>query len=182
MKNFFIRPIIGWIFLLQYTQEVNNMAFNYYPQPYPYTQQDSMQRLQRMRDEITEQLTRMQQQPMPQIQQTFITPQASTPSEIPARWVDSYEDVKNSMVYVSTIFMDKNKSKFYIKDETGSIKSFEFMEVEELDEKDIKIRELENRLKELEGGMAYVKSVNEPNGNESRQSAATDVVTEVTTS
>lgn len=41
------------------------MAFNYFS-PYPYMQQENMQRLQRMRDEITDQLARMQQQPMPQ--------------------------------------------------------------------------------------------------------------------
>lgn len=157
------------------------MAFNYFS-PYPYMQQENMQRLQRMRDEITDQLARMQQQPMPQIQQTFITPQANTPSDIPARWVDSYDDVKNSTVYVATIFMDKNKSKFYIKDETGSIKSYEFNEVEELDEKDLKIRELENRLKELEGGISNAKPANEYVQDATGQSVATDVNEQVATS
>src|SRR5699024_10322222 len=103
-------------------------------------------------------------------------------SDIPARWVDSYDDVKNSNVYVATIFMDKNKSKFYIKDETGSIKSYEFNEVEELDEKDLKIRELENRLKELEGGIANAKPANEYVQDATGQSVAADVNEQVATS
>lgn len=140
------------------------MSFNYY-QPYNYQQQESAHRLQRMRDEINDQLVQLQQQSVPQIQQTFITPSPSnSQSDIPARWVNNYEEVKNATVYVPTIFMDKNKSRFYMKDEMGSIKSFDFVEVEELDEKDIKIRELENRIKELEGGMKDVKPVNEYDG------------------
>lgn len=154
------------------------MAFNYY-QPYAYAQQESAQRLQRMRDEINDQLAQMQQQPVPQIQQTFITPPTSNSQmDIPAKWVNNYDEVKSMTVYVSTIFMDKNKSRFYMKDEKGDIKSFDFIEVEELDEKDIKIRELENRIKELEGGNNHVKSVNEydePATTSDGKPATTDV-------
>ena len=63
-----------------------------------------------------------------------------------------------------------------MKDEMGSIKSFDFVEVEELDEKDLKIRELESRIQELEGGKNNVKSVNEydePTSN--RKSVATNI-------
>lgn len=50
------------------------MNYNYY-QPYQFNNVPSqVQRLQKMRDDITEQLAQMQQQPVPQIQQTFITP------------------------------------------------------------------------------------------------------------
>ena len=136
------------------------MAFNYY-QPYGYSQQESANRLKKMRDEIDEQLSQIQQQPVPQIQQTFITPPTNSQNDIPARWVNSYEDVKAVPVYMATIFMDRNKSRFYLKDESGSIKSFDFIEVEELDEKDIRIRELENKIKELERGNQDGKSVNE---------------------
>lgn len=151
------------------------MAFNYY-QPYGYSQQESAQRLQRMRDEINDQLVQLQQQSVPQIQQTFITPSpTNSQMDIPARWVNNYEEVKSATVYVPTIFMDKNKPRFYMKDEMGSIKSFDFAEVEELDEKDLKIRELESRIQELEGGKSNVKSVNEydePTSN--RKSVATN--------
>lgn len=125
-----------------------------------YNQQAQIQRLQKMRDEITEQLAGMQQ---PQIQQNFIA-QPVQQSEIPARWANSYEEVKGTIVYTATIFMDKNNAKFYIKDETGSIKTYEFNELIELDEKDIKIQQLENKIKELEGGVANGKSIDEPNG------------------
>lgn len=147
------------------------MNYNYY-QPYQFNNVPSqVQRLQKMRDDITEQLAQMQQQPVPQIQQTFITPQA-TPNymDIPAKWVDKYEDVQNAQVYVATLFMDRNSSKFYIKDETGAVKSFEFQEIEILDEKDLKIRELENQIRELkEGGNNYGQSINEPNGEHIKQ-------------
>lgn len=136
------------------------MNYNYY-QPTMYNQQAQIQRLQKMRDEITEQLSQIQQQSVPQIQQTFITQNTPTTSEINARWVESYDDVKTATVYVATIFMDKYKSKFYIKDETGAIKSFEFTEVEELDEKDLKIRELEDKIKKLEGGNNNEQSIDE---------------------
>lgn len=155
------------------------MAFNYY-QPYTsYAQQETAHRLQRMRDEINDQLAQMQQQPAPQIQQTFITPSPdNSQMNIPAKWVNNYDEVKAANVYIATIFMDKNKPRFYMKDENGSIKSFDFIEVEELDEKDIKIRELENRIKELEGGNNNVKSVNEYDEQSAKtngQSIATNI-------
>ena len=136
---------------------------NYY-QPNMYNNQAQLQRLQKMRDDITEQigqLTQMGQQ-VPQIQQTFITPQQQSGTEIPARWADSYAAVQAATVYTTTLFMDKGKSKFYLKCEDGSIKSYEFHEVEELDEKDLKIRELENKIKELEEGRVDEQSANEP--------------------
>ena len=94
------------------------MAYNYY-QPYSsYAQQETAHRLQRMRDEINDQLVQMQQQPAPQIQQTFITPSIdNSQMNIPAKWVNSYDEVKAANVYVATIFMDKNKPRFYMKDE-----------------------------------------------------------------
>lgn len=136
---------------------------NYY-QPTMYNNQAQLQRLQKMRDDITEQINQMSQmgQPVPQIQQTFITPQAQGGTEIQARWADSYDAVKATTVYTATLFMDRSKSKFYLKGAEGDIKSYEFHEVEELDEKDLKIRELENRIKELEEVRVDDQSVNEP--------------------
>lgn len=51
------------------------------------------------------------QKPAPQIQQTFITPQANVgQNTIPAQWVNNYEEAKGANVYVATIFMDKNST------------------------------------------------------------------------
>lgn len=155
---------------------------NYY-QPTMYPAQSQVRRLKQMRDDITEQLAQLQQvPPVPQIQQTFITPQQHSGTEIPAYWADSYASVTNTPVYGATLFMDKSKSKFYIKDEIGNIKSFEFTEVEELDEKDLKIRELENRLKALEGGAQHDKSVNEPIRGDGEQSSTKAIDGEIAAS
>lgn len=51
------------------------------------------------------------QKPAPQIQQTFITPQANVgQNTITAQWVNNYEEAKGANVYVATIFMDKNST------------------------------------------------------------------------
>ena len=89
------------------------MAYNYMQgyQPNMYAKQSQIQRLQKMGDGITEQLTQIQQQPAPQIQQTFITPQANVgQNTIPAQWVNNYEEAKGANVYVATIFMAKNST------------------------------------------------------------------------
>lgn len=137
---------------------------SYYQPNMMYNNQAQLQRLQKMRDDITEQIGQLTQmgQPVPQIQQTFITPQTQSNTEIQARWVDNYEGVKAATVYTPTLFMDRSKSKFYLKGAEGDIKSFEFCEVEELDEKDLKIRELENKIKELEEAKKNEQPVDEP--------------------
>ena len=148
--------------------------YDYY-QPI-YNQQAQVQRLQKMRDDINDQLAHIQTQ-QPQIQQTFIT-QGQQPYDIPARWTNNIDEVKHTLVYTATIFMDRNNAQFYIKDETGSIKTYSFTEVVQLDEKDIKIQELENKIKELEGGNTNGKSVDEHNG----QSTPTDANEQTSTS
>lgn len=156
------------------------MPYNYY-QPYNYDTSAQVRRLQQMQSEISEQLAAIQQQPMPQIQQNFI---AATPNaqhaEIPSKWVNSYDEVKTLQVYTATIFMDRNQPKFYIKDETGAIKSYQFEEIQELDEKDMKILELENKIRELERGNSNEQSVNEYDEQQTTGQSATTTTTRAT--
>lgn len=131
-----------------------------------YYPQDQIKRLTAMRNNIDEQIHQWQNMPQtPTIQQNFIT----TPmiNDFDARWVNSMEDVRQAQVTKETIFMERDHCIFHIKTPSNEIKSFSFQEYVYLDEKDKKIKELEEKLLKLEQtiskeGEGYVKSINEP--------------------
>lgn len=60
------------------------------------------------------------------------------------------ENIEDIYVQNKTIF--KNDSKMFIKDIDGSIEKYEIKKIFPLDEKDLRIEELEARIKELESG------------------------------
>lgn len=114
-----------------------------------YNTQEQIQRLRRMRNDIDNQIMQWQNIPQqPTIQQNFITTPVT--NDFDARWVNGMEDVKNANVAKETIFMERENSIFHIKTPQNEIKSFSFQEYVYLDEKDKKIKELEEKIMMLE--------------------------------
>lgn len=134
------------------------MAYNYYPNNQFY-----MQDLQNMRDKIDNQMRQLQnQQPIqqPQIHQNFQLAPQNNNNELESKYADSFEEVKNTFVMKTGIFIKKDFSTIWIKDVSGNIRTFKTEEVVELDEKDREILDLQRQLNELRGEIENAKSVN----------------------
>lgn len=127
---------------------------------YTNNSQFYMQNLQDMRDRIDSQIRNYQQsqvqqqqlpQPQPQIHQSFqLAPQSSF-SEIQAKYVSDINDVKNTFVIKTGIFLNKDFSTLWIKDVTGKIRTFATEEIIEMDEKDKEIYQLKKQIEEMKG-------------------------------
>lgn len=116
-----------------------------------------MQNLQDMRDRIDNQIksyqqTQMQQPPVQQpITQNFqITPQTNN-SEIQAKYVTNINDVKNTFVMTTGIFVNKEMNTLWLKNINGDIRTFNLQEIIEQDEKDLEIQNLRNELERMKG-------------------------------
>ena len=134
------------------------MAYNYYPNNQYY-----MQDLQNMKDRIDNQMRQLQnQQPIqqPQIHQNFQLAPQNNNNELESKYADSFEEVKNTFVMKTGIFIKKDFSTIWIKDVSGNIRTFKTEEVVELDEKDREILDLQRQLNELRGEIENAKSVN----------------------
>ena len=131
---------------------------------YPmYNNQFYINDLQNMKDRIDNQMRQLQQQQQQQpiaqqpITQNFqITPQTSN-NELESKYAENIDEVKNTFVIKTTLFINKDTSQLWIKDVGGNIKTFELEETIELDEKDKKILELQKEIKELKGEKANDK-------------------------
>ena len=83
----------------------------------------------------------------PPVQNIINTSNSS--SDIDVKFLNQNDDISNIIISKKTLFIDENKSKISIKEVDGTIsKSYDIIIPK--DEKDLKIEELENKLKELE--------------------------------
>ena len=116
-----------------------------------------MQDLQSMRDRIDSQMRQMQQnqyqmqQPVPQVTQNFQLASNPNNNELESKYAENIDQVKNTFVVKTGLFVNKDFTKLWVKDVTGKIKIYSIEEVIELDEKDKKILELQKELNELKG-------------------------------
>lgn len=129
----------------------------FYQQP---TRQDNINmineqinRLEQMRNQITQQPNPQQQ---PSINQTF---QLAPNSQMGMKFVNTMEDVAKEMVFVDTPFFSKDLSVLWIKNNKGDIKAYEINEIVQKDEKDLQIEYLNARLEELERKMKNEQNV-----------------------
>jgi small-conductance mechanosensitive channel len=120
-----------------------------------------LQDLQQMRDRIDQQMRQMQQPIQQQptaINQTFqISPQNQNLDNLEAKIVKDIEEVKNTLVMKTGVFVNKDYSSLWIKDVTGSIRTFSTSEIIELDEKDKEIAEKNKEINELKQQMEQMK-------------------------
>lgn len=108
--------------------------------------QGMINQLMRQKENIENMITQYSQPPAPV--QTIINT-GSNNFEFEARILKDDEDISNIAIMRKTLFVDEKNKKILIKEVDGSI-SKEYEIIVPLDEKDKKILELENRLKEME--------------------------------
>lgn len=123
-----------------------------------------MQSLEDMRNRIDNQIrqyqqSQMQQQPVPQVTQNFqIAPTQNNTNELEAKYVNNIDEVKNTFVMKTGVFVDKDYSNLWIKDVSGKIRTFNTVEVVEMDEKDKEIFNLKKQIEEMKGMINYEPS------------------------
>ena len=132
----------------------------------------NLQSLQDMRDRIDNQIksyqqTQMQQpiqQPqIPQVNQTFQLAPNSMNNELESKYVNNVDEVRNTFVMKTGIFINKDFSTLWVKDVTGNIRTFRTEEVIEMDEKDKEIYQLKKQIEEMKGMMS---NANEPDNSD----------------
>lgn len=120
-----------------------------------------MQNLQDMRDRIDNQMKQYQQsqaqmqQPIAQpITQNFQLAPQPTNNEIQAKYVNNIEDVKNTFVMTTGLFVNKEMNTLWFKNVNGDIRTFNLQEIIEQDPKDIEIQRLRNEIENMKGMIA----------------------------
>lgn len=127
------------------------MASYNVPYSNPYTNY-YMQDLQGMKDKIEAQMKQLQQTQMqqpvqqPQIHQNFQLAPATTNAELEGKFAENIDEVRNTFVMKTGIFVTKDFSNAWIKDVTGNIKTYKLQEIIELDPKEQEIIELKQEL------------------------------------
>ena len=123
-----------------------------------------IQDLQSMKDRIDAQIRQIQQQgqvqqqQIPQINQNFqITPTTNN-NEIHAKYVNNIDDVKNTFVMTTGLFVNKEMNTLWFKNVNGDIRTFNLQEIIEQDEKDLEIQRLKNEIENMKGMIANVQS------------------------
>lgn len=127
------------------------------------------QSLKNIINQANTQLQQIQNQPAPVIPQQPITQNfqlASTPtnSELESRYANNIDEVRNTFVSRTGVFLTKDFSTIWIKTVDGNIKTFRTEEIIEMDEKDKEIYMLRKEIEEMKG---MISDANEPVDTES---------------
>lgn len=142
------------------------MAYPYYPNNQLYMQ--NMQDLQNMREKIDRQMQQMQQmnqnqmqnqQPVP-ITQNFQLAPNPTNNELESKYVNNIDEVRNTFVMKTGVFLNKELNTLWIKNTNGDIRTFELSEIIDIDPKDKEIAILKQELEKMKEMIS-----NESNGN-----------------
>lgn len=143
------------------------MAYPYYPNNQLYMQ--NMQDLQNMREKIDRQMqqmqqlnqNQMQQQPqIPQVNQTFQLAPNPTNNELESKYANNIDEVRNTFVMKTGVFLNKELNTLWIKNTNGDIRTFELSEIIDIDPKDKEIAILKQELEKMKEMIS-----NESNGN-----------------
>ena len=130
------------------------MANNFNPYSNMY-----MQEMQSMKDRIDKQMQQyqqsqnqfmQQQQPVPQVTQNFqLSTNNQNNNDFDGKYAETIEDVKNTLVYKSSLFLNKDMSKMWFKDAGGNIRIFNLQEEIQVDESVTEINSLKQEVGEL---------------------------------
>jgi len=123
----------------------------------PYNNLYYMQDLQNMRDKIDRQMAQVQQlqqnqnqQPVQQpITQNFQLAPNPSNNDLEAKYADNIEQVKNTFVIKTGIFVNKDFSILWLKNINGEIRTFSLNEIIKKDPKDIEIESLKKELENV---------------------------------
>ena len=150
---------------------------------YPYYQNNQyyMQDLQNMKDRIDRQMqqvqqmnqNQMQQQPVPNVTQNFQLAPNPSNNELESKYVNNIDEVRNTFVMKTGVFINKDFTSLWIKDVTGNIRTFRIEEIIELDPKDKEIQMLRNEIEKMKGMILNESNVNSTIVNEPNESKTT---------
>lgn len=135
------------------------MAYPYYPNNQIY-----MQDLQNMKDRIDRQMqqmqqlnqNQMQQQPTPtNLTQNFQLAPNPTNNELESKYVNNIDEVRNTFVMKTGVFLNKELNTLWIKNTNGDIRTFELNEIIPQDPKDIEINNLKLELQRMREMINY---------------------------
>ena len=116
--------------------------------PYNYNNIAMMNQLYRQKENIEYMINQYSQNvAQPPVQNIINT--TGTTSEIDVKFLKNNEDVSNIIISKKTLFIDENNAKISIKETDGTISKVYDIIIPK-DEKDLKIEELEKKLRELE--------------------------------
>lgn len=90
------------------------------------------------------------QKPQPSINQTF---QLAPTPQSGIRFVENVDEVSKELVFVDTLFVNKNFTNMWFKNVKGEVKEYELKEIKKEDEKDLIIKELQEQIKSLKEGV-----------------------------
>lgn len=132
---------------------------------YPiYSNQYQIQELQNMREKIDNQIRQIQQVQQPQpITQNFQLAPNPTNNELESKYANNIDEVKNTFVMKTGIFVNKDYTSMWVKDVSGNIRSFNIFEIIEMDEKDREIQNLKKEIEEMKGMIKYESNNNDVN-------------------
>lgn len=143
------------------------MAYPYYQNNQIYMQ--NMQDLQNMREKIDRQMqqmqqlnqNQMQQQPTPtNLTQNFQLAPNPTNNELESKYANNIDEVRNTFVMKTGVFLNKELNTLWIKNTNGDIRTFELSEIIDIDPKDKEIAILKQELEKMKEMIS-----NESNGN-----------------
>ena len=138
------------------------MAYPYYANSQYYMQ--NMQELQNMKERIDKQMqqiqqlnqNQMQQQPqIPQVNQTFQLAPNPTNNELESKYANNIDEVKNTFVMKTGVFVNKDFTSMWVKTTDGNIKTYELNEVIQQDPKDVEINNLKLELQKMREMINY---------------------------
>ena len=116
--------------------------------PYNYNNIAMVNQLYRQKENIENMINQYSQNvAQPPVQNIINT--TGTTSEIDVKFLKNNEDVFNIIISKKTLFIDENNAKISIKETDGTISKVYDIIIPK-DEKDLKIEELEKKLRELE--------------------------------
>ena len=149
------------------------MAYNYYPNNQFY-----MQDLQNMREKIDRQMQQVQQMNQNQMQQPVQQPitqnfqLAPNPSnnELESKYVNNIDEVRNTFVMKTGVFLNKDFTSMWVKTTDGNIKTFKLEEIVEIDEKDREIAMLKKQIQEMKEMISNESNVNNSDYDEPNES------------
>ena len=140
---------------------------------YPiYSNQYQIQELQNMKERIDNQIRQIQQVQQPQpITQNFQLAPNPTNNELESKYANNIDEVRNTFVMKTGVFVNKDFSTMWVKNINGDVRTFNTVEVVEMDEKDKEIFNLKKQIEEMKGMIRYDSTntnntnVNEPTTN-----------------
>ena len=153
------------------------MAYPYYQNNQYYMQ--NMQDLQNMKERIDKQMqqmqqfnqNQMQQQPTPtNLTQNFQLAPNPTNNELESKYANNIDEVRNTFVMKTGVFLNKELNTLWIKNTNGDIRTFELNELVEIDPKDREITMLKQELEKMKEMISNESNVNNSDYDESNES------------